>query len=468
MTLATIDRYDPDGLSTVGERAIVLGGSVAGLCTARVLADGFDDVVVIERDPLPDEPVCRDGAPQTSQPHVMLEAGRATIEDLFPGFCEDVLSEGGLMVDTSNDMREYNRGGFIADPEERLPTLCASRALIESVVRRHVRDIESIQLRGRHQFLTYLTADDGTAVEGVRVRNASGTEQTVAGDLVVDATGRTSRTPAWLSKHGFEDPPTEEVHVDVAYSTIRLERPPDDRRMILVAPDAPRTRGGAIIPTEGDRWEVILHGVHGDAPPTDVDELLEFAERLPVSEISNLMQSQEWVSDEIERYPYPSSRRRRYESLDTFPDGLVVTGDAIASFNPIYGQGMSVAALDALILHHALADGALDALAPRFFGRTADLLDIVWKTVVGGDFQFSRTTGPKPTGADLANWYMDRLVRRAHSDAVLSEAFARVTRLEEPPTALLEPHIAWKVLRPRKGTSLLRSVVKPVPEHAIS
>jgi 2-polyprenyl-6-methoxyphenol hydroxylase-like FAD-dependent oxidoreductase len=458
MTLATIDRYDPDGLSDVGENAIVLGGSVAGLCAARVLADGFDEVVVIERDPLPDDPVCRDGAPQTSHPHVLLEAGRATIEDLFPGFCEDVLAKGGLMVDTSTEMQEYNRGGVITDPGERLPTLCASRPLFESVIRRHACDIDAVQIRSRHQFLDYITDADGNSVNGVRVRTASGTEKELSSDLVVDATGRTSRTPSLLQDHGFDEPATEAVQIDVDYSTIRLERPPDDRRMILLAPEAPRTRGGAVIPVEGDRWEVILHGVHGDTPPAEPEEAIKFAESLPIPEIADLLKSQDWTTDEIDRYPYPASRRRRYESLDRFPEGLVVTGDAIASFNPIYGQGMSVAALDALLLHHTLTAGLGD-LAFRFFDRTADLIDIVWRTVVGTDFQFAQTTGPKPTGAEVANWYIDRLVRRAHADPVLSEAFARVTRLEKPPTTLLRPQIAWHVLRPTGSDSILGSVV---------
>lgn len=198
--------------------------------------------------------------------------------------------------------------------------------------------------------------------------------------------------------------------VDVAYSTVRIERPTDDRRMLLVAPDAPRTRGGALIPVGGDRWEEIIQGIHGDDPPTQKDELLEFAESLPVPEFETLLRSQEWLSDEAQRYPYPASLRRRYETLDEFPDGLVVTGDAIASFNPIYGQGMSVAALDALLRHHALADGGLDSLAQRFFDRTSDLVDPVWQIVIGGDFAFPQTTGPRPTGAALTNWYMDQIM----------------------------------------------------------
>src|SRR6056297_2674575 len=159
MTLATIDRYDPDRVSTVGERAVVVGGSIAGLCMARVLADSFQEVVVLERDSLPDEPVTRDGAPQTAHPHVMLEAGRATLGDLFPGFCDAVLAKGGLRVDTSVDMREYNGGGYLAHPEQSFLTYCASRPLFESVVRQQAQTIDRIVLRDNHQFLNYLTTD---------------------------------------------------------------------------------------------------------------------------------------------------------------------------------------------------------------------------------------------------------------------------------------------------------------------
>lgn len=466
MTLATIDRYDASRLGRVGDRAVVVGGSMAGLCAARVLADGFSDVVVLERDPLPDDPAPRDGAPQTNHPHVLLEGGRATLEDLFPGFSEDVLSAGGLLVDTSTELQEYNRGGFLADPGTRLATYCATRPLFEAVVRRHLRTIENVTIRENHQFLTYVPTETGTAVGGVRFRDEAGTEESVEADLVVDATGRTSRTPEWLRANGYEAPPTDTVQIDVTYSTVRIERPPDDRRMVLVGPDAPRTRGGALIPVEDDRWEVILQGVHGDEPPADPDGLQSFAESLPVSGIADRLATQDWCSATIQQYPYPASRRHRYDDLQSFPDGLVVLGDALASFNPIYGQGMSVAALETVLLHHALADGGLDRLGPRFFERATALVDIVWQVVVGGDFEFPQTTGPKPTGTRLANWYVDRLIRQAHTDPVVSEAFARVTRLEQPPGTLVRPRILRRVLPPSGLGTPLESLAEWTTAHS--
>ncbi|MFC5280001.1 FAD-dependent oxidoreductase [Halorubrum rubrum] len=449
MVLDDVRRYDPEAVSTLGDRAVVLGGSVAGLCAARVLADAFDEVVVLERDPIPETPRPRDGAPQTSHPHAMLEAGRATIEDLLPGFGERLLSAGGLLIDAAREMRYYDGGDFLAEPPERLPMYCASRPLFEHAIREGIARLPSVTQRGNRHFSAYETdAASDHAVTGVEFRDERGDPTTLPADLVVDATGRTSRTPSWLEEHGYEPPQTESVEVDVTYSTVRVDRPASARHALVVPPDPPRTRGAAAIPIEDGRWEVILQGLHGDDAPTDREGLVAFAESFPVAEVAELVRDREWADPEIHRYPFPSSVRRRYDRLDRFPDGLVVTGDAVASFNPIYGQGMSVAALDALALHHALAGGGLDDLGRRFFDRTADLVEAVWRVAVGADFAFEATTGPKPTGTDAFNRYVDRLVSTAHDDGRVTDAYYRVFRLERGPTSLLRPGVSWRVLTP--------------------
>ncbi|MEY7848724.1 FAD-dependent oxidoreductase [Natrarchaeobius sp. A-rgal3] len=447
MTLSTIPRYEPGRVADVGDRAVVLGGSIAGLCSARVLADGFEEVVVLECDPLPDEPTPREGAPQTGHPHVLLEAGRATLEDFFPGFGERLCSAGGLVIDAATDMRYYEQGDFLADGPTRLPMYCASRALFEHVVRQRLATVEAVEQRGDCRFTDYLVDSDGE-IEGVTYRTDSGGETSLDANLVVDATGRTSRTPAWLEANGYASPPVDEVTVDVTYATIRVERRPDARYSLFVPPVPSRPRGGAAIPVEGDRWEVIFQSIHGEAAPKTEREFVAFAESFPIPDFERLVTSREWVSERIHHYPFPSSIRRRFEQLDRFPDGLLVTGDAVASFNPVYGQGMSVAALDALVLHHALASGSNDPLAARFFDGIAPVIDAAWKIAVGADFAFPQTTGPKPRGTDVFNRYTSRLVRQAHSDGALTDAFYRVFRLECPPTTLLRPGVAWRVLRP--------------------
>ncbi|OLZ39350.1 oxidoreductase [Natrinema saccharevitans] len=441
-------RYDADRVSRVGGHAVVVGASMAGLLAGRVLADAFRTVTIIDRDPLPDEAVARPSVPQADHVHVMLEPGRVILEDLFPGYGEELLSSGGLGIDNATDLEYYQRGEFLAEGPNRLPMYCASRPLFERIVRRRLAERDDVTLRAECQFTAYDFDGSASRIEGVRIANSDGCNETLAADVVVDATGRTSRTPAWLERHHYAPPVEEEVTVDLAYSTLVLERPSADRHGVMIVPSPPDTRGGTAIPVEDDRWIVTLFGLHGDHPPTDAAGIERFARRLPTPEIHRLLETHEWVSDDVRQYPFPSSRRRRYEDLHRFPDGLLVIGDAIASFNPIYGQGMSVAALEAIQLHHALADGGLADLASRFFDRVGDVVDTVWRMAVGADFEFADTTGPKPLGTDLLNRYLARVIETAQTDAHVSDRFARVLRLEEPPPTLFAPSVLWRVLAP--------------------
>jgi 2-polyprenyl-6-methoxyphenol hydroxylase-like FAD-dependent oxidoreductase len=188
--------------------------------------------------------------------------------------------------------------------------------------------------------------------------------------------------------------------------------------------------------------------MNGDHPPTDVEGFADFAASLPIPQIHRLVETHPRVWEDIEYYPFPSNRRVRYENLDGFPDGLIVLGDAIASFNPIYGQGMSVAALEALVLHHVLASGSGPNLALAFFDRIQTIVDTAWTMAIGADVQFPETTGPTPPGAGMFAWYLSRLTRKAHADGELRDALASVASMEYPPTRLLRPAVAWKVLKP--------------------
>jgi len=447
MTLATIPRYDRSRVDEIGDHAVVVGASMAGLVTASVLADAFTTVTIIDRDQLPPDPDTRRGVPQAIHPHALLSAGRATIEDLLPGCTEDVISAGGVITDFSSDVHFYDEGGFLANGPTRTETISVSRPVFEHVVRERVSGIDNVDIRSNCHCADYLLDDGGTTVEGVRIRQ-DGKRSELRADVVVDATGRASRTPAWLENHGYTPPAVDEVQIDMAYSTTFVERPADDRRTYLCPPASPRTRGGMAAPIDGDRWIVNLQGIHDETPPTDRKGFVEYAASLPVPQLKQLLDEHRWATTDIEYYPFPSNRRYRYEALDRFPDGLLVVGDAIASFNPVYAQGMSVAALEALVLHHRLADGR-DDLARRFFERVAPTVDIAWNLAVGADFGFSQTEGPKPRGTAFFNWYLGRLLRGAQTDGVLTDAFVRVLMMERPPTTLLRPGILRRVLTPR-------------------
>ena len=446
MVLATTSRYDSGNVAERGGRAVVVGASVGGSLAARVLSDGFDEVTVFDRGPLPDEPVARQGVPQAEHAHLLLEGGRVAIEDLLPEYSAELVSAGGVCLDGETDVRQYVRGGFLADGTRQRPMYTASRGLFEQRIRTRVADLPGVTVREECLFVDYLTGENG-AVEGVRVRE-DGTERDLRAQLVVDATGRTSRTPDWLAAQGYGSPPVDEVHVDISYSTARFERADDEEWALSMLPDAPRKRGWAALPIEDGEWIVGLSGMHGTGTPTDREGFERFLAAMPTDDGRQFVETHEWATDEIHTYPFPSSVRRRYEALDRFPTGLVVLGDAIASFNPIYGQGMSVAALEALVLHDCLADGYRSGVAPEFFQRVEPTVDAAWQLAVGSDFGFEATEGPKPAGLALTGRYLDRLLRKAHTDHRLRTAFQRVATLEEAPSSLFRPGIVGRVLRP--------------------
>ena len=446
MTLDSVPEYDSERVGSVGERAVVVGASISGLLTARVLADGFDRVTVVERNELRDEPVARDGAPQTRHPHLLQGSGRTILDDLFPSFGDEFVAAGGLVIDAASDFNFYDEDGYVAHPPTRIPLYAGSRPLLEYAVRERIAAIDGVRVLDGCRVTDYRVDDTGETVTGVETRGER--ETTLSADLTVDATGRASRTPSWLESQGYTPPEVAEVTVDLAYSTVTVDRDPDDKRAFWAPASPPYTRGGGTVPIEDGRREMLVHGVHDDDPPRDVDEFRAFASTLQITELEEILESHRILSEDVAYYPFPSNRRRYYEKLDRFPDGLLVVGDAIASYNPVYGQGMSVAALHALVLHHTLADDGLGDLAVRFFDEAEQVIDTAWLMAVGADFQFPQTTGSKPRGAGLMGWYVSRLTRKAHTDEELAERLFRVIMMEEPPTSLFRPGVVGRVLKP--------------------
>jgi 2-polyprenyl-6-methoxyphenol hydroxylase-like FAD-dependent oxidoreductase len=292
-----------------------------------------------------------------------------------------------------------------------------------------------------------------TRVTGVVLRRADqAASETLLGELVVDAAGRGSRAGAWLEALGYARAPEEEIKIGVGYTSCLLRRRADDlpgAKCALVAATPPNERRiGALFPIEGDRWMVTLGGWLGDHAPADPAGFLDFARSLPAPDVYDVLKEAEPLS-EFAVHKFPSNLRRRYERVARAPDGYVVTGDALCSFNPIYGQGMSVAALEALALDACLrADAStLVGLPRRFYKHVSKVIDIPWQSAAGADFAYPAVEGVKAPGTDFINRYVDRVQRAVLRDASVYAAFLDVMNLTRAPTSLFHPRILWRVLR---------------------
>ena len=436
-------------------KAVVLGGSMAGLMTARVLARHFGRVTIVERDGIVGEGGPRRGVPQGRHTHGLLSAGRAALEALFPGLFAELLAGGAVPGDLLRSGRWFFEGGHLAQRESGLEGVLVSRPALEEAVRNRVLGLPRIELRQATRAESLLFDEPGERVTGVRLSGG-----VIGADLVVDATGRGSRAPQWLQRAGYPAPEEEKVEVDDAYTTRLFHRSPASLGgdIAVVVPATPEGKvGGVMLAQEGDRWTVTLVTYFGGKPPEDVPGFVDFASRLPCGDIHAVIRSAEPIG-EAASYTFPASLRRRYEKLARFPEGFLVVGDGICSFNPMYGQGMSTAALQAAELD-ALLPVHADDLRRRFFARASRVVDIPWTIAAGGDLRIPEVRGPRTAGASFVNWYLARLHRAAHRDPELARAFLRVTNLVAQPPSVMHPRLALRVLLGGLGEGSFRSVV---------
>jgi 2-polyprenyl-6-methoxyphenol hydroxylase-like FAD-dependent oxidoreductase len=436
--------------------AVVLGASMAGLAAARVLADAYQRVTVLDRDTFPVAGGHRRGVPQSRHAHALLASGRAALEELFGGLTDELVAAGAPVGDLQADIRMYNEGLRLRQAPAGLTVLVVSRPLLEDRIRDRVRALGNVRLVDGCTVTGLAATPDGHGVGGVRVLRGDGPgEELVRADLVVDATGRGSRSPAWLEELGYRRPVEEQVRVGIAYTTRVYRRRPDhlggDLAAVVAATPKLR-RGGVIHAMEGDRWIVTLLGYQGEQPPVDREGFTAFAATLAAPDIFEVIRDAEPLEDaRVARYP--ANVRRRYERLDRFPDGFLVVGDAVCGFNPSYAQGMSVAAGEALALRDCLRDGPAD-LGSRFRARTAAIVDIPWQIAVGSDLRLPEVEGPRSAKVRLVNAYLARLHVAAATDPEVGRAFLRVVNLLDRPERLLRPGIALRVLRGQRRRPL--------------
>ncbi len=469
----------------------MLGAGIAGLLAARVLRDHCTEVVVVERDSLDDG--WRRGVPQARHLHGLLDRGRTVLEELFPGFTAEAAARGATTAEALVGTRWYLGGARMAPTPTGLTSVMATRPLLEAIVRERVLALPGVSIqtgsvRGligdMHAVRGVRVTADGSAracgigapaaatgdsaapgnAKSVPVSAATATAGTapvtggtdLSADLVIDATGRGSRAPQYLADLGAPAPAEERLEVDLGYASALFPRTDGqlDNQSSVIISTGPDGRGGGAIRVQGDRWHITLAGMLGDHPPTDLPGFTAFAATIAAPDIHALITAAAPLGA-ITPHRFRSPLRRRYERLRTVPAGFLVIGDALCSFNPLYAQGMAVAAQQALVLRDALAAGAGPDLPARFYAGASAVVDVAWRLSAGSDLANPGVRGQRTARTRLTNAYVARAHRAAHADPVVARAFLRVGNLVDPPAALLRPALARRILLPRSanGTS---------------
>ncbi|MDT0541974.1 MULTISPECIES: hypothetical protein [Streptomyces] len=435
-------------------RAVVLGGSIAGLLAARVLSDHADEVLVLERDDVAPsgafggdrEP--RPGVPQGTQMHALLDAGRRRIDQWFPGFATELVADGATLADTGSSVHSYLEGSLKV-PVDGVEMISATRPFLEAHLRRRVMALDNLRLvNGRVRGLAFT----GERVSGVRYAGTgTADEEVLDADLVVDATGRASRIGAWLQEGGWPEPTTRRMHVDLGYATALFRRPEGPHgatlaQSLATLPDG-RLRLGTLGRVEGDRWIVLVAGYADDRPGRGIEEFLLRCKEDPAAPFRQLAEDGEPIGEPVS-YRHPDNRRRDFHLLDRFPAGLIATGDTLASFNPIYGQGMSSATMHASCLAAYLESGpSLRDPAWSYFKQTRAVVDDAWQTSALNDLKLPHVPGPRPRGFKVASRLSDLIVRASVTDPVIHRRFLEVMHMLSPAKTLMRPGTLMRAAR---------------------
>jgi 2-polyprenyl-6-methoxyphenol hydroxylase-like FAD-dependent oxidoreductase len=446
----------PDGTGTqgtVGEHAVVLGASLAGLATAAALAGRFDCVTIIERDLLSAIGEPRHGVPQGRHAHLLLPAGLRGLAELLPGFLDDLRIRGAHLINSA-EFRFYLGGGRLALDSTELAVSGATRPLIEDVVQQRVRALTGVSIVDGCDAIGLATRAGGANVTGARIRQRAGTGEveTVNAALVVDATGRASHAPQWMVDLGYVEPTEERLEVGVHYTTRLFRRASTDLdgcRHAVVGMQPVGRRGGLALAVEGDRWLVTLVGASGERPPTDLAGFVDYARSLWRPDLHEIVVGANPIG-EASIGAFPAYLRRRYDRLQRLPGGFVVTGDAVCALNPVYAQGMSVAILEAQTLGQVLDRHGLDQVGRRFARRARPIVDAAWTLATGADLSDPAVEGPRPASWRFINAYVTRLLAVAQHDPVVANAFLEVNAMVAPPQRILRPRLVMRVLRGRR------------------
>lgn len=436
--------------------ALVIGASITGLLAARVLSDYFEQVTVIERDQLPPAVQARKGVPQGKHLHLLLNKGADIIGEFFPDLFPLLEADGALLLHPSNDFHWFQYGEWKLQFSGALRLYGQSRPLLEHHISRLVANRSNVRILDGCEVLSLVEKSSKShGITGILLRHqqAKQGEEYIETNLVVDASGRGSQTPRWLRDLGYSPVEETRIKISVGYAS-RLYRRPNTAfhwKVLGINPwplDSRRSGSGYVFPIEGNRWFVTLSGYLQSQPPADEASFLAFARELAKPDLYEAIKNAEPLSS-IAIYKIPADRWCHYERTK-HPDGLIVLGDAVCSFNPTYGQGMTVAALEAQLLWNGLRRqrnmGTMKGFPRRFQGAVARLLKDPWLLATSEDLRYPEVEGKRFFGLGTLQHYTRRVGHLTTIDPFAAETFYEVMNMEKSPSALFHPRILLPAL----------------------
>jgi len=437
-------------VTMVGDRAVVLGGSVTGMFAVSALAEGYREVIVVDRDELIGVREARRGSPQARHINGLLARGARALEDLFPEITAEMVAAGCPLTDLAGTVRWYFNGKPLKQTRAGLTNVAARRPVMEAHCRDRVQAMPNVRFMERYDITGLVHTPDGSRVTGVRVQphGDGGAEEVLEADLVVDTTGRGSRTPVWLEAMGYPRVEEEGTKMGLGYATrhykLRYDPFGTDHSIVCVASPA-SPRGAICTKTDSNTVELTTYGILGDHPPTDPDGFNAFVKTLAAPEIYEAIIDAEPLDDPV-LFRFPTTLRRRYERMGRFPEGLVVMGDAVCTPNPVFAQAQTLSALQALALRDELRRGIVPN-STEFMATVGRIVDPAWDMTEGINLSYPGVEGKRTRKVLLLHAYMRRLHDVASRDGSVTEAFMRAASLVDSPAALMRPGLVWRVLR---------------------
>ncbi|WP_330328568.1 hypothetical protein OHS33_01650 [Streptomyces sp. NBC_00536] len=453
--------------------AVVVGGGHAGLVTARVLADHFREVVILERDAVDGDTGTHPHAPQGYHAHAVLAKGSQVLETLFPGLRAEMEELGAPVFDYGERIDFLLPAGLAPRCRTGVRVQSFTRAELERRLRRRVLALPGVRLvpsarceslvmgrPGAVSRVTYRIADgaaDGTvdgAADGAAEAAGEAPGESVAldADLVVDASGRSGGLDRRLAELGVAVPEKRVVKAKITYTSMSFDRPEknppdfDIAYQMMFAPGV--SRGGVILAVENERWMCSLFGYGEEAPPTDDEGYLGFARTLGNPHLAGQIEQRD-RPESVHRYVNVNNQWNLYHQSKAWPERLLAVGDSVCVFNPVYGQGLTVAAMEAELLQGMLSElrvkgRGLDGLSRRYQGRVARLLVAPWTLSSNSDLMWNRDGQPLP--ARIAHWYNKHLFAVSARDPRVWTRFVGVVNMVASPATLFHPAVFRKVV----------------------